>query len=136
MVSKDTVSIAFRIEDGTDGLKKLTMDAEAFHKVMQKTVGVSTKLEKNVINFAAACTGIDSASNMVNNLQSTIKNLTDAHAVQIEAETKPATVMRNTMDAREVDIQSIKKLCAAQQELGVIGDEVLIVGVAGLVNLG
>ena len=136
MASKDTVSISFRIEDGTDGLKKLTMDAEAFHKVMQKTGEVSTKLEKNVINFAAACTGIDSVSNMVNNLQSTIKELTGAHAVQIEAETKLAAVMRNTMDAREEDIQSLKKLCAAQQNLGVIGNDVFVVGVAGLVNVG
>lgn len=52
------------------------------------------------------------------------------------AEAKLATVMHNTMDASEEDIQSIKKLCAAQQELGVIGDEVWVVGVAGLVNVG
>lgn len=36
--------------------------------------------------------------------------------------------MRNTMDAREADIQSIKDLCSAQQELGVIGDEVQLAG--------
>lgn len=40
------------------------------------------------------------------------------------------------MDAREEDIQSLKKLCAAQQNLGVIGNDVLVVGVAGLVNVG
>lgn len=58
------------------------------------------------------------------------------YTVHIEAKTGLATVMRNTMDAREEDIQSIKKLCAAQQELGVTGDEVWVVGVAGLVNVG
>lgn len=36
--------------------------------------------------------------------------------------------MRNTMDAREEDIQSIKDLCSAQQELGIIGDEVQLAG--------
>lgn len=36
--------------------------------------------------------------------------------------------MRNTMAAREEDIQSIKDLCSAQQELGVIGDEVQLAG--------
>lgn len=40
--------------------------------------------------------------------------------------------MRNTMGAREADIQSIKDLCAAQQELGVIGDEVQLSGVQEL----
>ena len=32
--------------------------------------------------------------------------------------------MRNTMGATEEEIQSIKNLCSAQQELGVVGDEV------------
>jgi hypothetical protein len=36
--------------------------------------------------------------------------------------------MRNTMGAREEDIQSIKDLCSEQQKLGVIGDEVQLAG--------
>ncbi|MCM1293750.1 MAG: hypothetical protein NC230_09265 [Bacteroides sp.] len=36
--------------------------------------------------------------------------------------------MRNTMLARESDIQSIKDLCSAQQEIGIIGDEVQLAG--------
>ena len=91
---------------------------------MKETVGVSTELEKKVINFAALCTGIDSVSDTVNNLQTVLRGLTNDYAIQIEAETKLATVMRNTMSAREEDIQSIKDLCSAQQELGMIGDEV------------
>ena len=128
MASNSTISISFKIADGADGLKKLTVDAEALRKVMEETLGVSTELEKKVINFAALCTCIDSVSNMLNNLQSTLRGLSDDYATQIEAETKLATVMRNTMGAREEDIQSIKDLCSAQQELGVIGDEVQLAG--------
>ena len=95
---------------------------------MKETVDVSIGLKKNIINFAALCTGIDSVSNSLNNLQSILRSLTDAYAAQIEAETKLATVMRNTMGAREEDIQSIKDLCSAQQDLGVIGDEVQLAG--------
>ena len=36
--------------------------------------------------------------------------------------------MRNTMDASDEQIESIKKLTAAQQALGVIGDEVQLAG--------
>ncbi len=128
MASNSTISISFKIADGADGLKKLTVDAEALRKVMKETVDVSIGLKKNIINFAALCTGIDSVSNSFNNLQSTLRSLTDAYAAQIEAETKLATVMRNTMGAREEDIQSIKDLCSVQQELGVIGDEVQLAG--------
>lgn len=128
MASNSTISISFKIADGADGLKKLTVDAEALRKVMKETVDVSTELKKNLINFASLCTSIDSVSNSLNNLQSTLRSLTDVYAAQIEAETKLATVMRNTMSAREEDIQSIKDLCSAQQDLGVIGDEVQLAG--------
>ncbi|MBD5163399.1 MAG: hypothetical protein HDT09_01700, partial [Bacteroidales bacterium] len=43
-------------------------------------------------------------------------------------ETQLAVAMRNTMGARGDEIQSIKDLCTAQQELGVIGDEVQLAG--------
>ena len=51
---------------------------------------------------------------------------------QVEAETKLQTVMRNTMNATDDEVQSIKDLCSAQQELGVIGDEVQLAGVQEL----
>jgi hypothetical protein len=47
---------------------------------------------------------------------------------QVEAETQLANNMRNTMSARDADIQSIKDLCSEQQKLGVIGDEVQLAG--------
>ena len=68
-----------------------------------------------MINFAALATGMDSVSSTVNDLQNTLKGLTDAHVAQIEVETQLAFNMRNTMCTRDEDIQSIKDLCATQQ---------------------
>lgn len=67
-------------------------------------------------------------ANGVSQMSSIMQTFVSANSAQIEAETKLANNMRNTMDAREEDIQSIKDLCAAQQELGVIGDEVQLAG--------
>lgn len=53
---------------------------------------------------------------------------TEAYNAQIEAETKLAKVMRNTMGAAQAQVDSIKALTAAQQKLGVIGDEVQLAG--------
>ena len=128
MASNSTISISFKVADGENGLKKLTVDAKELHKVMQATVGVSTDLQKNIINFAALATGIDSVSNTLSSWLGTLGGLIQLYSAQIEAETKLAVNMRNTMDAREEDIQSIKDLCSAQQELGVIGDEVQLAG--------
>ena len=57
-----------------------------------------------------------------------MKDLSDAYAVQEVAETKLATVMQQRMGATDAEIQSIKDLASAQQEIGVIGDEVQLSG--------
>ncbi|WZL82685.1 hypothetical protein QBE53_06115 [Vallitaleaceae bacterium 9-2] len=52
----------------------------------------------------------------------------DAAKVQIEQETKLATVVRERAKATDEQIESILKLTAVQQNLGIIGDEIQIAG--------
>lgn len=52
----------------------------------------------------------------------------EAFKVQKEAEVKLETVMRQRMNATDESIKSIKDLASAQQELGVVGDEVQLAG--------
>ena len=47
---------------------------------------------------------------------------------EAEAGAKLAAVMRNTMGARNAEINSIKELATQQQRLGVIGDDIQIAG--------
>lgn len=56
------------------------------------------------------------------------KSAKEAYDTQAEGEAKLAQVMRNTIGASAAEIQSIKDLTAAQQALGVIGDEVQLAG--------
>ena len=128
MSGKSTISIGFLIEDANGGFKKLSLDAESFKKLMQASVKEAEKLKSSVINFASLSTAFDSFNKSLSDLQNVCQDLTNAYSAQVQAETQLATVMRNTMDAREEDIQSIKDLCSAQQELGVIGDEVQLAG--------
>ncbi len=126
--SNKTISIGFKIEDGADGLKTLTMDANALRQVMNATVEESKQLQGHLVNFASVATGIDSISNTLSSLQSVVGDLTGAYDVQAEVETQLEQVMRNTMHAQEEDIQSIKDFCSAQQQIGVVGDEVQLAG--------
>lgn len=48
MVSNSTISISFKIADGADGLKKLTVDAKALRNVMKETVGITTELNRRL----------------------------------------------------------------------------------------
>ena len=56
------------------------------------------------------------------------KDAAEAYDKQVEGEMKLAQVMRNTMQASNDEIQSILNLTAAQQRLGVVGDEVQLAG--------
>lgn len=58
------------------------------------------------------------------NIMGVLGDLSAAYNTQAEAETRLATVMRQRMDATDEDIQAMKDLASAQQELGVVGDEV------------
>ncbi|MBO4778107.1 MAG: hypothetical protein J5588_06390, partial [Bacteroidales bacterium] len=76
--------------------------------------------------------GIRAITDIFSSVTSAITGLTSqctaAWQSQIEAETKLSAVMQNTMGASQSEIQSILDLAAAQQKLGVIGDEVQLAG--------
>lgn len=124
----NTISITFKLEGDNNSFKNLTKDAEGLKKAMSGVITEGQQLKGNVINFAALATGIDAAQRSFNQLQGAMQGLADAYAVQEVAETKLSTVMQQRMGATEAEIQSIKDLAAAQQEIGVIGDEVQLSG--------
>ena len=124
----NTISITFKLEGDSNSFKNLTKDAEGLKKAMSGVITEGQQLKGNVINFAALATGIDAAQRSFSQLQGAMQGLADAYAVQEVAETKLSTVMQQRMGATEAEIQSIKDLAAAQQEIGVIGDEVQLSG--------
>lgn len=124
----NTISITFKLEGDGNSFKNLTQDAEGLKKAMYGVITEGQQLKGNVINFAALATGIDAAQRSFSQLQGAMQGLADAYAVQEVAETKLTTVMQQRMGATDAEIQSIKDLAAAQQEIGVIGDEVQLSG--------
>lgn len=127
-MSKSTFSISFAVEDGKDGFKKLTMDAAELRKVMLGTVSEAQTMTRKLKDLGQVSLGLDAITGALGSLGGAVKSLSDAYAVQVEAETKLETVMRQRMSATEGEIQAIKDLCSVQQQLGVIGDEVQLAG--------
>lgn len=56
MSSSKTISIGFKIEDGGDGFKKLSLNADELRKVMQANVAEAKRLESRFIDLAAITT--------------------------------------------------------------------------------
>ena len=128
MSSNSTISISFKVENGANGLKALTIDAQGLSKALRSDMTEAERLKSSLATMSSISVGIGQLQGIVQGFQSALKGLTDAYSVQIQAETQLEVAMRNSMAATDGEIQSIKELCSAQQQLGVIGDEVQLAG--------
>lgn len=121
------VSFTIKLDDrGT--FKKVTMDAEQLGRAVRSVQDESEKAKRSVLTWAETSQAIDVLQSSIGDLQGMVSDLTSAYQVQLVAETQIETIMRQRMMATDEQIQSIKNLCSAQQELGVIGDEVQLSG--------
>lgn len=126
-MSDSTVRLKIKITD-ENSIKNVEMSADQLRDAIEQVKNEADKLNGSLINSNQITQAFEQVSSAVQEVQSVMHDLTDAYAVQAQAETRLATVMRNTMDATEDEIQSIKDLTSAQQKLGVVGDEVQLSG--------
>ena len=127
-MANSTISIAFKLDGQDRTFEILGKEANKFKAILDSTASSADNLHKSIIDWTAASVAFKNLGDLANQLTFAFKGLTDAYAVQEQAEMQLETAMRNTMDAMDEDIQSIKDLCSAQQQLGVIGDEVQLAG--------
>ena len=124
-------TVEFRLNLSVDGKEHVISTSEDV-KQLAEELGIANKAGDEVRNSLLKINNVteafQNAARGIQELTGTLLGLTDAYATQQVNETRLANNMRNTMAARDEDIQSIKDLCAAQQELGVIGDEVQLAG--------
>lgn len=123
--------INFRIKLNVDG-KDQVVTASTNVKDLANQLGIardrSQEFKSALQSFANISMGLQGLSNAIQGLASQMQEYTQAYAAQQQAETQLQQVMRNTMGATEAEVLAIKDLCAAQQQLGVVGDEVQLAG--------
>lgn len=101
-----------------------TAAQEQFNKTVHKGLSAADGLGSRIKQFIGMYTGVQGIKMAV----SFVGDTTSLQNVQSEAETKLGAIMRQRMGASSADIQSVKDLTAAQQGLGVVGDEVQLSG--------
>lgn len=124
-----TLDFTIHIKDeGSSVIKKIGVNTEELAKVVRAVKKEMDGLNSKLVNMAQLSQAFKNISAVVSQIQGTFKTWTAATAAQTTAETQLTTVMRQRMGATNEQIQSIKDLCSAQQEQGVIGDEVALSG--------
>lgn len=121
--------VSFKIQiEGSDSIKTITFSADELGKALKAVRESSDRLSGSIVNWAQAGQAAEMLGSMLGQVTSAMSALTDAYAVQEAAETRLAQAMRNTMGATDESIDAIKRLCASQQALGIIGEEVQLSG--------
>lgn len=108
-------------DEVTNPLKRIQIQLE-------KTSGGFNDMTMKMLSVNQAVQLISTAVNGFKKACSVMDELTATYNIQAEQEIKLATVMKQRMNATEADIQSIKDLASAQQELGIYGDELILNG--------
>lgn len=122
-------NIKIRVQITDDGsFKQLTINGDEFKKVIGEITSATNELNGEFVQTASKIQIFESITSVIGQLQSVCSELTSAYTVQSSAETRLAQAMQNTMGATLEEINSIKELCSAQQQLGIIGDEVQLSG--------
>jgi hypothetical protein len=106
-------------------------DKKPFDELLEqvnRTHSKFNRLKNSLVDLGQISFGIRAIADGINAVKSKIDAFENAYNAQIEVESKLATVMRNTIGASDEEIQHIKDLAAAQQALGVVGDEVQLAG--------
>lgn len=119
------VSVKIQINDG-GSFKDITVNVEELARAFNTVKAKANELEKSFVDMASISQIVDGLSSAVQNLHGYISNLTQDYKAAVEAETKLATAMRNTMDATDEEIQSIKDFCDEQERLGVVAGDVQV----------
>lgn len=128
MAGNSTISITYKFKGDNSGLKSLVSDVERLQEAFSHGFEASDKLKSSLINWNQVSQSLADIGQSVTALNNVFQDLSQSYAVQIESEVKLETVMRQRMSANDEMVQGVKDLCTAQQELGIIGDEVQLAG--------
>lgn len=77
MAGSKTISIGVKLDLDEKGFKNLVGSCEEFAKLMEASASKTASLNKNLINFAAAATSINTLKNALADVQQTLNGITE-----------------------------------------------------------
>ena len=126
-------NIQSSVSKAKNGISKLTSGVKAFNSGMSSAVNNSKKLVNTISNtYTELLSKIKLATSAIKSFISLYNSFSSAYETQSSAETRFAVALRNSSDATQDQIDSIKELTSEYQQLGVIGDEVQLTGLQKL----
>ena len=124
-------SVKFDVEINVNGknvIASVSADAKKLASNLDAVSEERNGLRDMLLKFNQLGQSFQNLTTGLQQLTGVMQTYTTAYNTQVEAETRLMTVMRQRMGASEDDIRAIMDLTSAQQQLGVVGDEVQLMG--------
>ena len=128
MASTNSNNITYTINVGgnaTTVFKQINESVNAVTESTKKSISAFEKWGENAILLNNI---LDLSKRAISAISGAVGSWENAYKAQASAETKLAQVMRNTMEASNAEIESIKQLANAQQKLGIVSRSVQLAG--------
>jgi hypothetical protein len=128
-MSKRTVEIDLKFNKVNGKVpSELKKDTDELTASVTAAVEEAGKLSGKFFDLNQVSQFVDSVSGAFRDLTGIMGEFTSAYELSVEANARLEQVMRNTMDASDAEIESIRQLASAQQALGVVEDDVILAG--------
>lgn len=127
--------IKFRIRLSVDGKEQLvtaTTSSRDLQKNLDAARSSALRFRDAMLTMNQMGQAFQGLLSGLSQVSSALSSYTQAYALQEQNEQRLATVMRERMNATAADIAQMKELAAAQQQLGIVGDEVQLAGMQQL----
>lgn len=121
-MADNNVNFSINVQgNASTGVAQLNTQVNQLNQTAQQTESLFDQIGKAALN-------LNNIVGVISSVTVKMQEFADANKMQQVAESQLAQVMRNTMGASQEEIDTIKELASAQQQLGVIGDEVQLAG--------
>lgn len=127
MAKKITFDIELNV-NGQNMVVRASQDVRELQKAVSTVKDGTRRAVDEFVAWGGVVTTIQGVTNGIQQLGGALLELANDYNAQEEAELKLQTIMRQRMKASDDDVDAIKRLASAQQEIGVVGDEVQLAG--------
>ena len=112
----------------------ITNPLKRMNSALKNTEGSFSKVQAAIITANSAMALFSMAKGGVDRLTAAVAANVQAYQYQAEQELKLETIMKKRMNATQADIQYVKDLARAEQQLGIYGDEMILQGAQELAS--
>lgn len=114
--------------DGKQHLVEASASAKDLGRAFAESSRSISRVRDGLYSLSQATQAFTNTFTGVQQIQQAMQRFTDEYSVQEQNEKRLAEVMRERMGASDEMIKSMSRLASAQQEIGVVGDEITLQG--------